>query len=180
MSHNPQTLLSRGRCVTITQHRRQVGSDLATFLDFFWREDQPWVVLQLPSGLRTAVPAAWTDLPGESFPRPAPTPEIHPPALSELARYCRGLRQRPRQAPSARELWYQLSMPERTLSRSKVGPNPVSHRINPHAGPYLRRPTTRPAGRAVYGGRPFAIAPCAGSNLRRSPALFRRRVVPGR
>jgi hypothetical protein len=64
---------------------------LATWVDVFWREDKPWVVLQLPSGRRTAVPASWTDLDGH-FSRKEDQPEIRPAGLLELARYCHGLR----------------------------------------------------------------------------------------
>jgi hypothetical protein len=48
--------------------RHDVGDLFATVTDYFWREDAPWLVLQLPDGRRTAAPAAWTDLPAETFP----------------------------------------------------------------------------------------------------------------
>ena len=76
------------------KHRRQVGGEFATFLDFFWREDEPWVVLQLANGQRTAVPASWTDLPAECFARTKGRPELLPSALLGLARYCQRLRPR--------------------------------------------------------------------------------------
>jgi hypothetical protein len=75
------------------KHRRRVGGEFATSIDLFWREDEPWVVLQLPSGRRTAVPASWTDLATERFPLGKGQPEILPAGLMELARYCRGLRE---------------------------------------------------------------------------------------
>jgi hypothetical protein len=68
-----------------------VGGEFAKFRDFFWREDEPWVVLQLPSGRRTAAPASWTDLPAESFPRHADQAKILPAALLEMARHCQNL-----------------------------------------------------------------------------------------
>jgi hypothetical protein len=74
------------------KHRRRVGGDFATSIDLFWREDKPWVVLQLPSGRRTAVPASWTDLATERLPSGKGQSEILPSGLMELARYCRGLR----------------------------------------------------------------------------------------
>ncbi|HMB05935.1 MAG TPA: hypothetical protein VKP69_19655 [Isosphaeraceae bacterium] len=68
----------------------------------FWREDKPWVVLQLPSGRRTAVPASWTDRDGH-FSRKQEQPEILPAKLLELARYCHGLRKnRGKRRPSKR------------------------------------------------------------------------------
>jgi cysteine-rich repeat protein len=73
---------------TCVAGRCQAGSEFATFFDFFWREDEPWVVLQLPSGRRTAVPASWTDLPTESFSRAEKASELLPAALFELVRYC--------------------------------------------------------------------------------------------
>ncbi|HMB05954.1 MAG TPA: hypothetical protein VKP69_19750 [Isosphaeraceae bacterium] len=69
---------------------RCVGSEFATWIDVFWREDKPWVVLQLPSGRRTAIPASWTDL-DERFSRSEDRPQILPSGLLELAQYCHGL-----------------------------------------------------------------------------------------
>jgi len=105
MSRKPQALLLPGASVRICKHRRQVGSEFASFLDFFWREDEPWVVLQLPNGQRTAVPASWTDLPAEGFARTTGRAELLPSALLELARYCQRLgprrpkRPRPKRPP---------------------------------------------------------------------------------
>ena len=77
-----------------------MGGEFATFLDFFWREDEPWVVLQLPNGQRTAVPASWTDLPAEGFTQSKGRAELLPSALLELARYCQRLRPRRQKRPS--------------------------------------------------------------------------------
>jgi hypothetical protein len=61
-------------------------------MDYFWREDSPWLVLQLPDGRRTAAPAAWTDLPTHTFlARPA-RPLLLAQALPAMARLCRRLR----------------------------------------------------------------------------------------
>jgi hypothetical protein len=94
MSRKPQALLLPGTSVRICKHRRQVGSEFASFLDSFWREDEPWVVLQLPDGQRTAVPAAWTDAPTECLARIQDREQLLPSALLELARYCQRLRPR--------------------------------------------------------------------------------------
>ena len=91
------------------KHRRQVGGEFATFLDFFWREDEPWVVLQLANGQRTAVPASWTDLPAEGFAPTRGRTELLPSALLELTRYCQRLvprrpkRPRPKRSPRDRK-----------------------------------------------------------------------------
>jgi hypothetical protein len=92
MLDKTQALLSPGTSVRIRKHRRQVGSEFATYLDFFWREDEPWLVLRLPSGHRTAVPVSWTDLPVDCFTQSISRAEILPAALLGLAQYCLGLR----------------------------------------------------------------------------------------
>jgi hypothetical protein len=99
MSHKPQALLVPGTVVRIGKHRRQVGGEFATFLDSFWREDEPWVVLQLPDGQRTAVPASWTDLPTAGLVQTKGRAELLPSALLELARYCQRLAPRRRKRP---------------------------------------------------------------------------------
>jgi hypothetical protein len=69
MQHNPQSFYFRGQRVGIVEERRSdVGDLFATVMDYFWREDTPWLVLQLPDGRRTSAPAAWTDLPTDAFP----------------------------------------------------------------------------------------------------------------
>jgi hypothetical protein len=92
MPHKAQALLSPGAAIRICKHCRQVGGEFASFRDFFWREDEPWVVLQLPSGRKTAVPASWTDLPTSYFSRAQNTTQLLPSALLELVRYCQALR----------------------------------------------------------------------------------------
>jgi hypothetical protein len=73
-----------------------VGSEFATGIDLYWREDQPWVVLRLPSGWKTSIPAAWTDLQVGPMITSQDRPEILPEGLLELARHCQQLRQTPR------------------------------------------------------------------------------------
>jgi hypothetical protein len=69
-----------------------VGDLFATVTDYFWREDAPWLVLQLPDGRRAAAPAAWTDLPADSFPSTQGRPLLLAQALPPMARLCQRLR----------------------------------------------------------------------------------------
>src|SRR5579864_8236607 len=96
MLQNPQVLLARGKLVRIRKRRCQVGNELATFFDSFWREDQPWVVLLLPSGRRIAMPASWTDLPQNAFPAMHGRAELLPSAVMEMSRYLSGFVKRHR------------------------------------------------------------------------------------
>ena len=79
------------------RRRRKAGGDGGIIRDLFWKENEPWLVLQLPSGNRTAVPVSWTDLPDEWLPATEERLEAQASALAELARYCRSLRPRTRQ-----------------------------------------------------------------------------------
>lgn len=74
------------------ERRRDVGDLFATVTDYFWREDAPWLVLQLPDGRRTAAPAAWTDLPANTFPSAQGRPLLSAHALPAMARMCQRLR----------------------------------------------------------------------------------------
>src|SRR5579864_7963951 len=91
MSHTPQALLFCGKLVKIRKRRCQAGSKFATFFDFFWREDEPWVVLRLSTGRRIAMPASWTDLPKNAFPSNQGRAELLPSALQELSQHLREL-----------------------------------------------------------------------------------------
>jgi hypothetical protein len=102
MSHNPQALLSRGKLVKIHKKRCQAGSEFATFFDFFWREDEPWVVLQLPTGRRIAMPASWTDLPKSAFLSSREPAELLPSVLLELSQQLRGLQMNQSQKKKAK------------------------------------------------------------------------------
>ena len=85
------------------ERRRDVGDLFATVTDYFWREDAPWLVLRLPDGRRTAAPAAWTDLPADTFPPVEGSPLLSACALPAMARLCQRLRttRRPRRRPKA-------------------------------------------------------------------------------
>src|SRR5271156_6567669 len=94
MLHIPHPLHIRGRRVSILQGRRDVGGPFATVMDYFIREDSPWLVLQLPDGRRTAAPATQTDLPSGTCPSMARSPLLHAASLPEMARLCQLLRPR--------------------------------------------------------------------------------------
>src|SRR5262249_39858850 len=104
MEHNAQIADHwsswRGQVVRIVPHGRQVGARLGMVRDGFWKGEEPWVVLQLPSGQRIAVAAAWTDLPHQAVPAKKTSPLLHPAGLIALARYCRELKARPRRRPT--------------------------------------------------------------------------------
>ena len=62
-------------------------------MDYFWREDAPWLVLQLPTGRRVAAPAAWTDLPSDQAPMLSNRPLLNAHALLAMTPLCHRLRQ---------------------------------------------------------------------------------------
>jgi hypothetical protein len=80
--------------VAILKGRSTVGGPFATVMDYFWREDTPWLVLQLPDGRRTAAPVIATDLPPNTFPAIPHLPLLPAAALPEMARVCQRLRPR--------------------------------------------------------------------------------------
>lgn len=80
-----------GRLVKITKRRRSLGGRVGTVRDFFWRKDEPWIVVQAPAGVRVAVPVCWTDIPQEQIPAKQESPLVDPARLLEMARYCRQL-----------------------------------------------------------------------------------------
>ena len=95
----------RGKRVGILEeHRRNIGGLFATVMDYFWREDTPWLVLQLPDGRRTAAPAAWTDLPSNTLPTMLDRPLLLAQALPSMTQLCQRLRSvRPRKPRRAAE-----------------------------------------------------------------------------
>jgi hypothetical protein len=60
--------------------------------DYFWKEEAPWLVLQLPDGRRTAARASWTDLPAETFASTRGRPLLLAHALPPMARLYQRLR----------------------------------------------------------------------------------------
>ena len=83
----------RGTRVGILEtHRRPLGGVFATVMDYFWREDSPWLVLQLPDGRRVVAPVAWTDLTAGTFPATANQALLLAPALPPMARLWQRLR----------------------------------------------------------------------------------------
>jgi hypothetical protein len=84
--------LCKSRVGILKARRRVVGGLFATVTDYFWRVDSPWLVLQLADGRRTAVPAAWTDLPADAFMIHPNSPLLLPMALPEMARAWHRLR----------------------------------------------------------------------------------------
>jgi hypothetical protein len=75
----------------LADRRQDVGGLFATVTDYFWRENAPGLVLQLPDGRRAAAPAAWTDLPVETFP-PTQDRPLLAHALPPMAQMCQRLR----------------------------------------------------------------------------------------
>src|SRR5262245_30775814 len=92
MPQKTQALPPLGASVRIRQGRRQVGGEFGILRDYFWREDEPWVVVQLSSGGRTPVPVSWTDLPAASFSRRKTEEHLLPTVLIPLAQLCQTLR----------------------------------------------------------------------------------------
>jgi hypothetical protein len=84
----------RGRRVSILRGRRAVGGSFATVMDYFFREDTPWLVLQLPDGRRTAAPATQTDLPSDTFASMRQSLLLPADCLPEMACLCQRLRPR--------------------------------------------------------------------------------------
>jgi hypothetical protein len=83
----------RGKRVGILEDRRtDVGDRFATVTDYFWKEDDPWLVLQLPDGRRVTAPVAWTDLPADTFPTTPDRPLLLAHALPPMARLSQRLR----------------------------------------------------------------------------------------
>ncbi len=85
-----------GRYIKIVKHHRRLGGRVGIVRDVFWKGDEPWLVVQLPSGLQVAVAYGWSDLPSESRPHKRDTPEILPSGLLDMATYWRGMKARSR------------------------------------------------------------------------------------
>lgn len=85
-----------GRYVKIAKHRRRVGGRVGIVRDVFWKGEEPWLVVQLTSGLQAAVAYDWSDLPDESRPQKHSTLEILPSGLLDMATYWRSMNTRSR------------------------------------------------------------------------------------
>ena len=97
MRHKALALLSDflyiGRPVKITKNRGKARGSLATLRDCFWHKEEPWGVVQLPSGKKVAIPLSSTDIPREALPVLVRTPQIDAMRLLEMARFCQQLPQ---------------------------------------------------------------------------------------
>ena len=93
-----------GRYVKIVKHYRRVGGRVGIVRDVFWKGEEPWLVLQLTSGLQVAVAYGWSDLPVESRPQKRDVPEILPSGLLDMATYWRSMtaRLRPKRSRKRR------------------------------------------------------------------------------
>jgi hypothetical protein len=80
-----------GCAVKIIKQRRKVGGSIATLCDCFWRKEEPWGVVQLPSGKRTAIPLASTDIPQKAMPVRKTKPQVDARKLLEMAVFCQQL-----------------------------------------------------------------------------------------
>jgi hypothetical protein len=80
-----------GRPIKINRNHGKFGGSLATLRDCFWRKEEPWGVVQLPSGKNAAVPLASTDIPREEWPVFIRSPQIDAMRLLELAKFCQQL-----------------------------------------------------------------------------------------
>src|SRR5437870_13763062 len=96
MLNKTQAIHPSVKYARIVKHGRGEGARFGVVHDLFWREEEPWIVLKLPTGVRMAVPAALTDLPAEAFSTTEGHSEIHAAMLLELARFCQDLRVRSR------------------------------------------------------------------------------------
>jgi hypothetical protein len=90
--------------VKVRKRHRGIGGQVVTLRDVFWHKEEPWGVVQLPSGTRTAIPLAWTDIPKKVFPSRMTTPQIDAIRLLEMSRLCQQLSSRPAR-PSKRKRW---------------------------------------------------------------------------
>ncbi len=86
----------------MVKHRSRIGA-FGTVKDLFWRGDEPWIVLQLPTGSRVAVAVSWTDLPRDRCLTKKRAPELLPAGLFELAKFVEGMTPCQRARASARK-----------------------------------------------------------------------------
>ena len=99
VSHTTQSLLSPGAGVRIRKKYHHLGGEFASFRDFFWRKDEPWLVLRSLTRPRFAIPLSGTFLTPDCLPKPSHPTELLPAALVELGRLVHTLHTRSRPAP---------------------------------------------------------------------------------
>jgi hypothetical protein len=91
MGQKALDLLSRfsyiNRPVKITKRCCPMGGQVATLRDLFWHKEEPWGVVQLQSGTRTAIPLAWTDIPTKVYPSRKTSPQVDALRLLGMARF---------------------------------------------------------------------------------------------
>ena len=80
--------------VEVRKRQREIGGQVVTLREVFWHKEEPSGVVQLPSGARTAIPLAWTDIPKKAFPFRMTTPQIDAVRLLEMSRLCQQLNSR--------------------------------------------------------------------------------------
>jgi len=90
MSQKAQVLFQSesliGRYVKLTKHRRRLGG-FGIVKDLFWKRNEPWVVVQLPTGSRMASAVSWTDLARQGRLTKKNRPQLAPDRLIELAEF---------------------------------------------------------------------------------------------
>jgi hypothetical protein len=80
-----------GRPVKIINNHRKLGGSLATLRDCYWHKEEPWGVVQFPSGKKAAIPFTSMDIPSEAFPVLMRSPQIDAMRLLGLAMFCQQL-----------------------------------------------------------------------------------------
>jgi hypothetical protein len=78
--------------IKITQCGHASRGQVGALRDLFWHRDEPWGVVQFPSGTRFAVPLAWTDMPNEAVPGQKTSPQVDVQSLLKMAHFCQELR----------------------------------------------------------------------------------------
>jgi len=105
MEQKAQVLLASdalvGRYIKVVRCRRGIGDGLGRVRDLFWKGNEPWMVVQFPTGRRTAVPLCWTDLGQDAYPVKKTSPKLPPAGLLKMAEYLLGLKGRRRRKPTS-------------------------------------------------------------------------------
>jgi len=100
MSQKAQVLFEAesliGRYVKMTKRRRRFGG-FGVVKDLFWKRNEPWVVVQLPTGRRVAAAVSWTDLAQQARLTKKNRPQLAPDGLIDLAKTVQAIKARRRQ-----------------------------------------------------------------------------------